>query len=128
ATVEDALEMHRMAKKDSVWTVDRGGERRALTLPWKTRPVNKIGIEHGPDSSVFTVAQSSSAYAAGLRTGDVPVSVGNEPTPTVRSFLRTIGKSRDFGAAQVKRGDHEEVVDLSRVADMKAFAEGIAPG
>lgn len=126
AGFEEAAKAHEAAARDTVWTVERDGARVNVTLPWKTEPAGKIGVEMRPLSDRIVVQRGSPAAKAGLATGDQVVSVGGVETSDAWRFERRVADVSVAGTAVVRRG--ERLVEARLPEDpavRRAFAEGI---
>src|SRR5205085_1916442 len=84
----------------------------------------KIGI--APTPSRLAARRDGPAFAAGLRTGDVPVRVGAAPAPASAPFLAAVADESNEGPAVVRRGADEVSIALPPAAARKEFRESIA--
>jgi regulator of sigma E protease len=124
ASLTEALEAHRKAKHDTVWTLERAGAKVQAILPWKVVPVPRIGVLLG--SRKICVARGGPTFAAGLRTGDEPVRVGAADTPTAGAFQTAVADAANAGPAVVRRAGSEVTVALPPGDARGAFAESVA--
>jgi regulator of sigma E protease len=132
ADFEAAKKIHADAKKATTWTVERGGAKIDLTLPWSETTHPALGVELGPDFEELVVQKDGPAAAAGLRSGDRPVSVGGVATKSASRFTKLLAGKSDAGEAGsgdvvVLRAGTEVKVPLPAAASRAAFAESIAP-
>lgn len=122
---DDAKKLHRKARRDTVWTLERAGVRRDVTLPWATTAQGLISVEISPPSDRIVVQQGGPAAKAGLETGDRVVSVGGVAIkPSVRA-KKLIDDASVAGALVVRRGDGDVSVPLPSGDARKAFADSI---
>jgi regulator of sigma E protease len=124
ASFGEAMEAHRNAKRDTVWTLERDGARVEATLAWKTVQVPQIGVLLGWRK--LCVQQGGAAWAAGLRTGDQPERVGAAVTPTSFAFSTAIADAANAGPVVVRRDGAEVSVALPAAGARGPFLESVA--
>jgi regulator of sigma E protease len=125
AGFEDAEKAVKKARRDTVWTLERDGVRRDVTLPWATLDQALVGVELSLPWDHIVVQRGGPAATAGLATGDRAVKVGDvEVTPFV-NVRKLIEDASVTGALEVQRGDRTIPVALPSGADRKAFAESV---
>jgi regulator of sigma E protease len=125
ATFEDAENAHRRARRDTVWTLERAGVRRDVTLPWATLDQGQVNVELEVPSDRIVVQRDGPAARAGLATGDRVVSVGGvKVTPSVR-VVKLIQDASVEGPIVVRRGEREISVPLPSGDVRKEFAASV---
>ena len=124
ADFPEAQKAHSKARRATVWTLERQGVRRDVTLPWKTKDQGLIGVEIGIPSNSILVQAGGPAALAGLVSGDRVVSVGGiAVTPPTR--LNTLIADESLaGSIEVMRGEPFSV-PLPAGAARKEFAASI---
>jgi regulator of sigma E protease len=126
ASWDEAEKACKAARRETVWTLERDGVRRDVTLPWATLDQAMIGVQLTPPSDHIVVQRGGPAAKAGLATGDRVVKVGGvEVTPFV-NVKKLIDDASVTGALEIQRGDRTIPVALPTGADRKAFAESVA--
>ena len=126
ATLEQAEKLYVEAGKDTVWTVERDGRRIDLRLPWRVKPHAKIGVEFRADAEAILVRRDGPAAAAGLMSGDRPVSVGGVATASAGLFVRMIRDPSVCGPAIVRRGSVEVRIELPAGPERADFGRSVA--
>ena len=125
ASFDEAEKRHKNARRDTVWTLERAGVRRDVTLPWATSDQALLGVEPGGLPEDIVVQSGGPAAAAGLRSGDRIVSVGGVAVTPSKRASKLIEDASVQGQLIVKRGDREVAVPLPAGDARKAFAESV---
>jgi regulator of sigma E protease len=121
ANWDDASKAHMRARRDTVWTLERAGVRRDVTLPWATLEQGLISVELGIPSYEIVVQRDGPAAKAGLATGDVVVSIGGVPAKPPLRVMTQLENASVAGPIVVKRGEREISVPLPSGEERKVF-------
>ncbi len=111
-----------------VWTVSRDGERHDVEMPLDDEALWLIGVDRD-SPTIEAVRRESPAWEAGLRPGDVPVSMGERPTPTLFSLKAALRDPSVPGPVLVERnGKRVEIPVAGEGAPRTALANDIESG
>jgi regulator of sigma E protease len=124
--VQQAQSAHRKARRPTVWTLEKDGVKRDVTLPWATLDEGVIGVEIGLPTDVIVVQRGGPAAAAGLMSGDRLVSVGGVKLPPVKRLPKSLADTSVDGPLVVRRGDREIHFPLPAGEARKSFVDSIA--
>ena len=122
---DEAAKIHRLARRDTVWTLERAGVQRDVTLPWATLDQGLVGVELRCPSDSLVVQRGGPAAAAGLMTGDRVVSVGDVAVAPSKRAEKLIEDASIQGRLVAKRGDRDISVPLPAGEARKEFAASV---
>lgn len=119
-----AQELQQTANRTLTWTISRDGADVDVELPFQGETAWAIGVQLD-SAEVTAVRRNSPAWEAGIRAGDAPVRVGEQPTPAVVAAATAIRES-DATTLVVRRAEREVEIELpADSATREAFAAGI---
>ncbi|NNE99898.1 MAG: RIP metalloprotease RseP [Pyrinomonadaceae bacterium] len=127
-----------LPEKEVPIVVERAGKRVSLTVvPTKiTDGGNTLGVlDLTPQGEVETVVigtvdEGKPAAAAGMKAGDIVVSIDGKQMPTWREVVRTIREAKDSPMDIVvnRDGERKELTMVAAKTDSGKFQVGIRPG
>jgi regulator of sigma E protease len=121
--------VHRSAERPMRLTVERDGDRLALTVvperDAETR-LGRLGIRAWFEPRVARVESGSPAERAGLRPGDLITAVGDSPVPHDAAFLAAVVAAKNAGDAVIAyRRNNEQRTTTLALDTQRELATGI---